>query len=102
MLVAQAIYPTIIIVLVALNRSHVENGLTSPAGQTGSCSTDATLRPVTVQIERTVTSQCDYRPRSRLSSLLVIGEHSFGSGESMEAEALAAGSPDEDKAEQIV
>lgn len=73
----QAIYPTVIIVLVALNRSHVENGMAS-TGQTSSSGT-ASIRLTTVRVDTATASHYDHQPPRR-SEVLIIGERGFGLG----------------------
>ena len=59
--------------LVALNRSHVESGLTTSI----QISSNPSLHPLAVRIDRTVTSRCDHQPE-RESAVLFIGERHFG------------------------
>ncbi|TBU40622.1 hypothetical protein BD309DRAFT_899608 [Dichomitus squalens] len=89
-----AIYPTIIIVLVALNRSHVENGLTA----TSQTSSNPSLRPLAVRIDRSVTSRCDHQPRE--SAVLFIGEQHFGSRDCTEHSSTHTS--DEQKLEAMI
>ncbi|KAM5536749.1 hypothetical protein V8D89_009588 [Ganoderma adspersum] len=85
-----AIYPTIIIVLVALNRSHVENGMAS-TGQTSS--SGASIRLTTVRVDTTVASHYEHHhqsPLPRRSEVLIIGEREFGLGSISASEAGAS------------
>ncbi|PIL26704.1 hypothetical protein GSI_11231 [Ganoderma sinense ZZ0214-1] len=93
-----AIYPTIIIVLVALNRSHVENGMAS-TGQTSS--TGASIRLTTVRVDTTVASHHDHQ-LPRRSEVLVIGEREFGLGSISEAGASTHAVNDERKIDGII
>ena len=81
----QAIYPTVIIVLMALNRSHFENGFMdttqSSVGRLPPC-------PVAVAVNTTVTTRCDNRSPERSDSMLVISKQDFQPGD----EPLAGGS----------
>ena len=108
---AQAIYPTIILVLVALNRSHVENGMAS-TGQTSS--SGASIRLTTVRVDTTVASHHDHHHQSplalgrRRSEVLIIGEREFaGLGNLASSEAGASTHAvdevhDEQKLDQII
>lgn len=68
----QAIYPTIIIVLVALNRSHVENGFMKSSSSRITLGPEA-LRPPTAVANATVTTCYDSQPRDDTETVLVIG-----------------------------
>ena len=65
--------------LVALNRSHVESGLAT----TSQTSSNPSLHPLAVRIERSVTSRCDHQPQ-RESAVLFIGERHFGTRDCVE------------------
>ena len=103
---AQAIYPTVIIVLVSLNRSHVENGMAS-TGETTSTS-GASIRLTTVRIDTTTASHFDrghHQPRR--SEVLVINEREFGLGslhpsEGASTHAVNDTDPDERKLDGII
>ena len=104
----QAIYPTVIIVLVSLNRSHVENGMAS-TGQTTSTS-GASIRLTTVRVDTTTASHYDrdrehHQPRR--SEVVVIGEREFGLGrhhpsEGASTQAVNDSDPDERKLDGII
>ena len=84
----QAIYPTVIIVLVALNRSHFENGFTDT---TQSSVDRLPLCPVAVAVNTTVTTRCDNRSPERPNSMLVIGKQDFQPGDDPLAERKLGG-----------
>ena len=78
--------------LVALNRSHVENGMAS-TGQTSS--SGASIRLTTVRVDTTVASHHDHHHQSplgrRRSEVLIIGEREFaGLGNPASSEAGAS------------
>ena len=70
--------------LVALNRSHVENGLT-PSAQAGP---DSFLR--SVRIDREMTSHTDDQPQ-RPAPVFLIGEQSFGQEDAAEDASVHTG-----------
>ncbi|KAM5531450.1 hypothetical protein V8D89_014907 [Ganoderma adspersum] len=70
-----AIYPTVIIVLVALNRSHMESGFTRPSQDSVYA---LPLHPLTVAVNTTVSTRCDSQtPGMRSESVLVIGQEEY-------------------------
>ena len=67
--ILKAIYPTAIIVLVALNRSHIETAFTR---STPSSFSHLPLRPLTVAVNTTVTTLSDNQHRGGFNRVLVI------------------------------
>ena len=65
---SQAIYPTVIIVLVSLNRSHVERGFLETVQDR--LHLPPLRRPVTEEIDVTVTTRCETQP-PRLSQIVL-------------------------------
>ncbi|PIL34469.1 hypothetical protein GSI_03245 [Ganoderma sinense ZZ0214-1] len=66
------IYPTVIIVVVALNRSYVENSFTKAS--LDSSVYPLPLPPLAVAVNTTVVTRCDSQPGGRSETVLVIGE----------------------------
>ena len=74
-LYSQAIYPTIIIILVALNRSHMESGLIKATES--SLSATVPLRQLTITVDTAVTTRCDMGRQSGSETVLAIREETF-------------------------
>ncbi|KAM5540170.1 hypothetical protein V8D89_006310 [Ganoderma adspersum] len=77
-----AIYPTVIIVVVALNRSHIENGFprTCPEMSIHPLS----RRPLAVAVHTTVTTSCDDQLGGSSERVLVIGGEDINSKDDAE------------------
>ena len=84
--------------LVALNRSHVENGMAS-TGQTSS--SGASIRLTTVRVDTTVASPHDHQ-HPRRSEVLILGEREFGLGSIAEAGTSMNDVNDERKLDGII
>ena len=69
----QDISPTVIIVVIALNCSHVENGF-AKASLDSSATYPVSLAPLAVAVNTTVVARCDSQPRGMSETVLVIGE----------------------------
>lgn len=70
----QAIYPTVIIVLIALNRSHVENGFMKSSQITLG---PEAVRPLTVDVNATVITARDGQPGEETETVLIIAKREF-------------------------
>ncbi len=79
----QAIYPTVIIVLVALNRSHLKDRFMKSSGSQITLGPEA-LRPLTVVVNATMTTHYDSQPRRNRETVLIIGEQESSCGDSPE------------------
>ncbi|KAM5546327.1 hypothetical protein V8D89_000453 [Ganoderma adspersum] len=83
-----AIYPTIIIILVALNRSHVENGFLK-ATQSG-FHPAVPLRELTVAVDTAVTTRCDIESRGSSGTIRAICEEEFAPEDRIEGSSIHA------------
>ncbi|KAM5545307.1 hypothetical protein V8D89_000920 [Ganoderma adspersum] len=82
-----AIYPTIIIILVALNRSHIENGFMKATES--NFHTASPLRQVTVTIDAAVTTQSEQNRSSEM--VLAICEQDVAPNEGIEGSGIHTG-----------
>ncbi len=87
--------------IVALNRSHIENGFTKTSQSSAYA---LPLRLLTVAVDTTVTTHCDNQPRGRSDSerVLVIGEEDFRSGDPDSPEDSSTYAAEERKLDNIV
>ncbi|PIL28495.1 hypothetical protein GSI_08533 [Ganoderma sinense ZZ0214-1] len=70
-----AIYPTVIIILVAINRSHMEKGFMNlQANQSTGLNATLPLHRITVTVDTAVTTRCDFGSNGSSDPVLDLGE----------------------------
>lgn len=84
-----------VIILIALNRSHMENGFAEIS--------DVPLRPLAVTVETTVATRSDAGPHGRSERVIVIGERDFVLEDSVEGLSSHTGlTVEERKLDEII